>query len=220
MSKVVLYGTGQIASVLHTYLAYDSPHEVVAFTVEGARIESSTLLGLPVVPFEQIVERYPPDDVSMLIAVGFQRVNRLRAERYRTAKQLGYELITYIHSSATTWPDLVIGDKCVVMEQTVVQPYAVIGDDVTLGPGSCVGHHSTIGDHCLLASHVDVSGNVRVDEYCFLGANSTLRDGITVGPGCVIGANVAILRDTGANEVHVGPRAEILPVPSDKLPRI
>jgi sugar O-acyltransferase (sialic acid O-acetyltransferase NeuD family) len=220
MSKVVLYGTGQVASVLYTYLTYDSPHEVVAFTVEGERIESSTLLGLPVVPFDGLVERYSPDEVSMLIAVGFQRVNRLRAERYGMAKELGYELITYIHSSAITWPDLVIGDNCVVMEQTVIQPYAVIGDDVTLGPGSCVGHHSAIGDHCLLASHVDVSGNVRVGDYCFLGANSTLRDGIIIGQGTVVGANVAILRDTGPNEVHVGPRARILPIPSDKLPRI
>jgi sugar O-acyltransferase (sialic acid O-acetyltransferase NeuD family) len=156
----------------------------------------------------------------MLIAVGFQRVNRLRAERFEAARTLGYELVTYIHSSATVWPDLVIGDNCVVMEQTVIQPFAAIGDDVTLGPGSCVGHHSVIGDHCLLASHVDVSGNVRVEEYCFLGANATLRDGIKIGPSCVIGANVAILHDTGPNEVHVGPRAQLLPIPSDRLPRI
>jgi sugar O-acyltransferase (sialic acid O-acetyltransferase NeuD family) len=178
------------------------------------------MLDLPVIPFEDVVRMFPPDGFAMLIAVGFQRVNRLRAERFEIARGLGYELVSYIHSSATTWPDLVIGANCVVMEQVVIQPFAEIGDDVTLGPGSAVGHHSVIGDHCLLASHVDVSGNVRVGEYCFLGANSTLRDGITVAPGCVIGANVAILRDTAPNEVHVGPRAEVLPIPSDKLPRI
>lgn len=220
MARVVVYGTGQVASVVHTYLTEDSPHEVVAFTVGASHVTSGTLLGLPVVPFEEITDLYPPTEFAMIIGIGFQQVNRLRAEKYAEAKALGYELVTYIHSGATVWKDLVIGDNCVVMENTVIQPFAVLGDDVILGPGSCVGHHSTIKDHCLLASHVDVSGNVTVEPYCFLGANSTIRDRVTVAEDCVVGANVAILQDTVARGVYLGPRPELLGLPSDKLPRI
>ena len=83
-----------------------------------------------------------------------------------------------------------------------------------------MGHHSTIKDHCLLASHVDVSGNVTVEPYCFLGANSTVRDGVTVAADCVVGANVGIFQDTEPQGVYVGPRPELLGLPSNKLPRI
>lgn len=220
MAKVVVYGTGDMASIVHAYLTHDSPHDVVAFTVDGAHMTSNSIHELPVVPFEGIEAAYPPNDFAMIVAVGFQRVNRLRAEKYVEAKAVGYELLTYVHSKATVWPDLVIGDNCLVMENTVIQPFASVGNNVTLGSGSCVGHHSVIKDHCLLASHVDVSGNVTVEPYCFLGANSTIRDGVTIAAECVIGANVAILHNTSAREVYVTPRADLLPLPSDKLPRI
>jgi sugar O-acyltransferase (sialic acid O-acetyltransferase NeuD family) len=220
MARVVVYGTGQVASVVHTYLTEDSPHEVVAFTVGASHVASDTFLDLSVVPFEDVARHYPPTEFAMIIAIGFQQVNRLRAEKYAEAKASGYELITYIHSKATVWKDLVIGDNCVVMEDTVIQPFAVVGNDVILGPGSCVGHHSIIKDHCLLASHVDVSGNVIVEPYCFLGANSTIRDGVTVAEECVVGANVAIHQDTISRGVYVGPRPELLGLPSNKLPRI
>ncbi len=220
MSKVVVFGTGDVASMVHTYLTHDSPHDVVAFTVDDEHMLSNSLFDLPIIPFEGIAARYPPDDFAMIIAIGFQQVNRVRAEKYVQAKALGYELLTYVHSKATVWPGLVIGDNCLVMENTVIQPFASVGNNVTLGSGSCVGHHSIIKDHCLLASHVDVSGNVTVEPYCFLGANSTIRDGVTIAAECVIGANVAILHNTNAREVYVTPRADLLPLPSDKLPRI
>lgn len=220
MAKVVVFGTGQVASVVHTYLTEDSSHDVVAFTVGGSHVTSDTHLGVPVVPFEDVAVLYPPTEFAMIIAIGFQQVNRVRAEKYVEAKAMGYELLTYIHSKATVWSNLVIGDNCLVMENTVIQPFAVVGNNVILGPGSCVGHHSTIKDHCLLASHVDVSGNVTVEPYCFLGANSTVRDGVTVAEDCVVGANVGIFQDTDARGVYVGARPELLGLPSDKLPRI
>ena len=36
--KVVLFGNGQMACFAHTVLTNDSPHEVVAFTVDEAYI--------------------------------------------------------------------------------------------------------------------------------------------------------------------------------------
>ena len=34
MSRVVLFGTGDFARIAHVYLREDSPHEVVAFSVD------------------------------------------------------------------------------------------------------------------------------------------------------------------------------------------
>ena len=38
MSQVVLFGAGKIADVVYFQLTHDSPHEVVAFTVDGVHI--------------------------------------------------------------------------------------------------------------------------------------------------------------------------------------
>ena len=65
MSNVVLFGTGDFARAARVYLDADSPHEVVAFTVHERYREATTLEGLPVVAFEEMAERYPPDANAM-----------------------------------------------------------------------------------------------------------------------------------------------------------
>src|SRR3954463_667776 len=98
MSKVVVFGIGDFARIATVYLDEDSPHEVVAFTVDQRYIEGNELLGRPVVAFEQVAERYPPGQYAALVAVGFSKVNQARAEVYGRVKELGYELITYVNS--------------------------------------------------------------------------------------------------------------------------
>lgn len=220
MTRLILYGTGQMASVMYEYLTRDSPHDVVAFTVDGSLLIETRLLGLPVVAFEDVADRYPPDDFEMMITVGYQRVNRLRAERFGQAREMGYRMPSYVSSRAAVWPDLVMGENCVILEGNIIQPYVRVGDNVMIGPGACVGHHNVIMDHCFLASHVDVSGDVTIEPYSFLGANCTIRDGVTVARDNVIGANVVVLRSTDPGQVYLSPRPQLMPISSDKLPRI
>jgi len=40
MAKVVVFGVSQWAELAHFYLTHDSPHEVVAFTLDRDYIES------------------------------------------------------------------------------------------------------------------------------------------------------------------------------------
>jgi sugar O-acyltransferase (sialic acid O-acetyltransferase NeuD family) len=217
MERVVLFGNGSVASVAYFTLTHDSPYEVAAFTVDREYIKEDTLFGLPVVPFADVESIYPPDEYKMLIAVGYIRVNRLRAEKYYQAKSMGYQLISHVSSKATTWPGLIIGENCVIGANSVIQPFVEIGNDVFIRDVSLVGHHTVIKDHCFLASGVVVSGNVTVEPYCFLGANSTIRNEITIGRECVIGAGALILEDTQKREVYMGKAANLLPIPSDKL---
>lgn len=220
MADVVVYGTGDVARLVHAFLTHDSPHRVVAFCLDRDRITESRFLDLPLVAFDTVTDRYPPATTQMMIAVGFQRVNEVRAEKFHQAKEMGYHLARYVSSSATVWRDVPMGENCIVMERNVIQPFARIGDDVILGPANSIGHHVEIGDHAFLASQVDLSGRVVVEERCFLGANATVRDGIRIGRSSVIGANVQIMKDTAERQVYHAPRPRLLRLPSDKLPRI
>jgi sugar O-acyltransferase (sialic acid O-acetyltransferase NeuD family) len=220
MSQVVVFGNGMVAKLAHFYLTHDSAHDVVAFCVDREHARTDTLLGLPVVPFDEVVGRYPPTSHRMFVAVGYGRMNKFREERYNQAKALGYELISYISSKSTIWPEAVIGDNCFIMEHNVIQPFTRLGNDITMWSGSHVGHESVIKDHCFISSQVVISGMVTIEPNCFIGVNATIRDQVTIARECVIGAGALITFDTQEREVYRGTKAERLPMTSDRLPSV
>jgi sugar O-acyltransferase (sialic acid O-acetyltransferase NeuD family) len=204
-----VFGTGSFAEVVKFYLDHDSDHEVVAFTVHAANVpEDASLAGLPVVPFEEVAERYPPGEHAMFVAVGYRDVNKVRADLCGQARDLGYELITYVCSKATHWGDTKIGDNCFIFEDNTLQAFVSIGDGVVLWSGNHIGHHVTIGDYCFVTSHVVISGHTTIGDYSFLGVNSTFRDAITVGRSNVIGAGALIMKSTEDDEVYVPQRTK------------
>ncbi len=81
MQKLVIFGTGPIAEVAYYYFREDSTYRVAAFTVDASHQTGDSHLGLSVVPFEAVAERLPPDEFDMFVAMGYGRVNRLRAEK-------------------------------------------------------------------------------------------------------------------------------------------
>jgi sugar O-acyltransferase (sialic acid O-acetyltransferase NeuD family) len=204
----VIFGTGGIAEIVHFYLEHDSPHDVVAFTAHGDQIDAGEYRGLPVVPFEEVGHRYPPAGHAMYVAIGYRRVNRIRAEVFGQAKEKGYDLITYISSKATFWDANEIGENCFIFEDNTIQPFVTIGDDCVLWSGNHIGHHATIGDHCFIPSHVVVSGHVTVGRYSFLGVNATFRDAISVGESNVVGAGALIMKSTKDGEVYIAARTK------------
>jgi FlaA1/EpsC-like NDP-sugar epimerase len=60
MAKVIIFGIGQIAEIAHFYLTNDSEHEVVAFTVDKEFLEKEKFHDLPVIAYEELIEKYPP----------------------------------------------------------------------------------------------------------------------------------------------------------------
>jgi len=218
VKPVVIFGRGTTANLAHFYLTHDSDREIAAFSVDAGHLVDHELFGLPVVPFEEVVDRYPPDAYDMFVAVGYGRLNRFREAKYHEVKGLGYELISYVSSKAVVWPGAVIGDNCFIMEGNLIQPFTELGSNIIMWGGSHVGHHSVIEDHVFVSSHVVVSGYVRIGERCFLGVNATIRDSITIANDCVIGAGALMLKSTKPEEVFVGPKPTLLPFPSSRLP--
>lgn len=201
--KVVLFGTGSLAELLHVYLRDDSDHEVVGFTATADRIDGSSFSGLPLVPFEEVVDRYPPGEHRMFVAVGYDRLNRVRSRFYGEAKSKGYELITYVSPTATVRA-VALGDNCAVLDGAAIEPLATVGNDVIVWGGARISHHSSVGDHSFIAPGATVAGHSVVGNHCFLGVNCTVRDGISVGDDCLIGAGATVLRDVPARQVLVG----------------
>lgn len=217
MKKLVIFGAGDIGKLAHFYFTRDAGREVVAFTVDRAYRTSDRFLGLPLHDFETIVERCPPGDHDLFIAVSYVNMNRTRAERYGIAKELGYTLPSYVSSRCSYLSDDPPGDNCFILEDNTIQPFVRIGRNVTLWSGNHVGHESVIEDHCFISSHVVIPGHVRVGAYSFLGVNATLRHAITIAPRTLIGAGAVVTRDTEEGGVYVPPAAVRLDRRSDEI---
>jgi sugar O-acyltransferase (sialic acid O-acetyltransferase NeuD family) len=217
---LIIFGSGDIAQLAHYYFSTDSNYEVVAFTVDAGYLTEKHLCGLPVVPFEELIDLHPPDTHTVFIALSYSKLNQVRKAKYLAAKALGYQLGSYISSHATVLNEGRIGDNCFILEDNTIQPFVTIGNNATLWSGNHIGHHSIIHDHCFIASHVVVSGGVEIGESCFIGVNATLRDHIKVGEKCVIGAGAILLADAESEGVYIGHASDRAKVPSSRLREI
>ena len=203
MSKIIIFGAGKIADEAYFYLANDSPHEIVAFTVDDEHLNATEKLGLPVVAFEEVVQLYPPHEFKMFVAVGYQDLNKFRARKYKEAKAKGYELISYVSSRASNFGNVEIGDNCFVLELVTIQPCSKIGNNVFLWSGNHVGHHASVADHCYIAGQVVISGSTKVEPYCFVGVGATLGHEITIGRESFIGAGSLITKNVEPSSVYI-----------------
>lgn len=210
MSKLVIFGAGDIARLAHYYFTYDSEHEVVAFVVDREYHHQDEFLGLPLLCLDQLVENYPPNTYQMFVGLSYAKMNKIRAEKYQAVKALGYTLVSYISSKCTWLTQYPLGDNCFILEDNTIQPFVKIGSNVTLWSGNHIGHDSVIDDHCFISSHVVVSGHVHIHKSCFIGVNATLRDAIKIAPETLVGAGSVITKDTVEKGVYVPQRVTLL----------
>lgn len=218
MKKLVIFGLGDMAILAHYYFSGDPDYQVCAFSVtkEFINDQKKTMFNLPIVPFEDINALYPPDQYVMFIAVGYKNLNKERANLYNAAKQMGYNLATYIHPKATVLTPI-IGDNCFIFEDNTIQPFVEIGNNVILWSGNHIGHHTIIDDHCFITSHVVLAGRTYLGKYSFVGVNATIIDDVKVAENCIIGAGSLITKDTNPGTVYKMKAAELSAVPSDKV---
>jgi sugar O-acyltransferase (sialic acid O-acetyltransferase NeuD family) len=201
MSKVILFGTGRGADVAYRFLARDSEHRVCGFALDRAYIERETFHDLPVVAFEELEQHFPPDEYKLLILLGYQRMNSLRAEKYLAAKQRSYSFISYVNSAFYRADDLNVGENCFILDNQSISLDVKIGNNVVMWSSNHIGDLSVIEDHAWLASHVTVAADVVIKPYCFLGIGATVGNKLTLGEATFVGANALVASDTGEKSV-------------------
>jgi sugar O-acyltransferase (sialic acid O-acetyltransferase NeuD family) len=209
MRKLVLFGIGKIGQVAYHHFSTDSDYEVTAFAVDQAFIPADKHFdGLPVIPFEEIEKHYPPAECDLFIAVGYQQLNRLRAERLADAQKKGYRLATYISSQNKHLKREQVGDNCFVMSGEPLQPHARIGDNCFIWTNALIGHHTQVGSHCWITSGVVIGGNCRIGDYGFFGLGATIGHEVTIGVNSLVGAGALITKDAPENSVYIQPETE------------
>lgn len=210
MSKIIIFGSAEIAELANFYFSNDSAFEVIAFTVDDKYINDGFFCKKPVIPFSELKKKYSPNDYSMHVALSYNKLNLLREEKYFQVKKHGYKLVNYISSKATYWPELIIGDNCFILENQNLQPNITLGNNIMMWSGNHVGHGSSISDHAYISSHVVIAGNCSIGQRCFLGINSTVKDFVKIEDDSFIGMGANVTQDLSEGSVVLNSSSTIL----------
>lgn len=208
MKKILIAGNAITAEIICAYLSRDARYQVVGLAVDDAYASQGGVEGYTTVGLSEAVRAFPPDTHSVIMAMGYNDLNRTREAMFTQLKALGYNVETYIHPDAGVYTNRPLGEGCVVLPGAVIEPNAQIGANTMVWSNVTVAHHSSVGDHCWLGAGTVISGQAKVLHNTFLGVNCTVVNDVTVGEFNIIGAAAMVSRSTAPSSVHLARSAE------------
>jgi sugar O-acyltransferase (sialic acid O-acetyltransferase NeuD family) len=208
MKKIMVAGNAITAEILCAYLSLDARYEVAGLTVDDEFVVGGGIGGYQTVGLSDVAKIFAPDTHRVIMAMGYNDLNRTREVMFNRLKDMGYSVETYIHPDARVYTDQPVGEGSVVLPGAVVEPHVRVGANTMVWCNVTVAHHSSVGDHCWLGAGTVLAGQAKVLRNTFLGVNCTVVNNVTVGEFNIIGAGAMISRDTKPHSVHLARSAE------------
>lgn len=201
--RLLIFGIGKIAEVVHYYASKECGFDVAAFCVNKQYLNTEDFQKLPVVSFETIESTHPPDKYDMFIAVGYHDLNKLREDKCKEAIGKGYQLVSVVSPLTNLPSNVEYGWNCFIMPPAIVHPCVQIKNNVFIWSGAMVGHHSVIEDNCWLTSCCNISGNVQMGANTFVAVNATVGHSAIIGKNCFLGANTLVTKNLEDGKVVI-----------------
>ena len=202
---MIIFGTKDLAEMSKFYFETSWIRETVdAFIQDGEYIKEDTFCNLPVIPFEEVEEHFPPDETRFFAPMSGAKMNTIRERVYLRIKEKGYTMPTFIHEKAHVWDTTAVGENCFIQELNNIQYGTTVGNNVMMWAGNHIGHHGRIESHTFFTSHVVLSGHCTVGPWSWVGVNSTIKDFTRIAEGSLIAMGASITKNTEAWKVHIG----------------
>ena len=213
--RIVLAGNAITAQILHSYLASDPRYDVVGATVDDAFASSGGIAGVETIPLSKLKQALAPDMCRVIMAIGYDDLNRVRESVFGRLKDMGYGIETYVHAHAHVHTAHPLGEGCVVLPGAVIEPHATVGANVMVWSNVTLAHHCNVAEHCWIAAGTVISGQAKVRRNTFVGVNATIVNDVTIGEYNIVGAAALISRDTKPHSVHLARSGEPFRYSSD-----
>ena len=221
MGQIVMFGAGKVADVVYRHITLAGEHEVVAFTTDAEHVpEGGAFHGKPVIPFDSLQDRFPPDRYAMIVAIGYHDLNAVRKAKYDAAKGKGYRLVSYVSPRASVGDWLDMGDNCIVLDAAVIEPGARLGNNVVVWSGVLVGHHTTIADHAWIAGQAVFGGSAFLGERSFVGLGAIVAHEVELGAQTMVGAGALVTKCADERSVFVEANTERFRLDSERFLKI
>lgn len=208
MKKVILAGNAITASILFSYLREDPRYQVVGVTVDDEFLSQGGIEDLTAVGLSKVSQAFPPATCQVIMAAGYNDLNRTRESLFTRLKAAGYQIETYVHPDAHVYSTHPLGEGSVVLPGAVIEPHAQIGRNTMVWCNVTLAHHSHVAENCWIAAGTVISGQAKVLRNSFVGVNATIVNEVTVGEYNIVGANALISKDTKSNSVNLARSAE------------
>jgi sugar O-acyltransferase (sialic acid O-acetyltransferase NeuD family) len=215
VKDIVLAGNAITARILASYLARDDRYRVVGLTVDDEYVQSGGIDGLQSTPFSRLKESHPAEECAVIMAMGYNDLNRSRESMFTRLKAAGYAIESYVHPDAKVYTEHPLGEGCVVLPSAVIEPFVRVGANSMIWANVTLAHHSSVAEHCWVASGAVISGQADIKRNCFIGVNATIVNEITVGQYCIVGAGALITKNTKPSTVHLARSGEEHRFPSE-----
>lgn len=216
MKKIILAGNAITADILYSYIRTDNRYEVLGLTVDDEFLSKGGIEGIAAVGLSQVQKEFPPEECRVVMAAGYNDLNRVRESLFCRLKALGYAVETYIHPDACVYTRHELGEGCIVLPNAVIEPHAKVGANTMVWCNVTLAHHSSVAEHCWIAAGTVISGQANVLRNSFVGVNATVVNEVTVGEYNIVGAAALISKDTKAGAVHLARSAEPLRYSSEE----
>ena len=204
--KCVIFGTTDFGKMLRYYFEKYADVQIVAYTVDKAYLESDTYDGLPAVAYEEVEKAYPPTEYTMVIALGYKKMNQIRQQKFEDAKRKGYRIENFVHPSVVD-ESVAMGEGNIILEHVTLAYGTKIGNSNIIWNGSQISHESQVGDYNFFSVDSVIAGKTVVKNNCFLGINSTVLGNRTLEYATLVGAGAFVKENTEPYSVYVPARS-------------
>lgn len=205
---IIIFGAGFFADQIYRYLTKEGKF-VSAFTVEKEYCTAKWFHDIQVIPFEELELHFSKENISILICVGYNKMNQIREQIFEKIKNKGYKILSYIHPKATVLADRV-GMGNIILENASIGIGCIIGEGNIFYNNAVICHDVSVNSFNYFSPSSTVLGTAVVKNGCFLGANATIKNGITIDDYSLIGANAFVRKNTCKQSVVVPAESVVL----------
>jgi len=213
---IVIFGTNTLSANALAFYRSEGLGEVAAFTVDRARMDADTFYGLPVVAYEDLSEKHPPDGFEIFVTVGYSDLNRHRERIMDRVRGDGYALASCI-SRRTNILAEAIGENAFIFPGCTIDPYVTVGRGVLISSNAYIAHYCSIGDYCFIAGGATIGGTTSIGHHSIVGCNATVGPNVDLGAYNFLGDGVLVRQSSQEGSVFIPEQTPKGPMSAERV---
>lgn len=195
MRDLVIFGATELARMARYCAVEEQEREVAAFVVDEGYKTHADVLGVPVIEWPEMQQRFAPTETDCFIALGYRTMRGRRAV-FEQVRDAGYGLMNLASPAGHIAKGVLMGENNIILPGAVLEPGVRIGSNNVIWSNATVCHDVEMGSHNFVAANVTLGGYTRLGDLNFVGFSTTILQHIAVGNETLIGAQSLVREPT------------------------
>lgn len=210
MKQLVIVGAGSFGREILEYAiaiieAGKNEWEIKGFLDDNRHALDDYDVNYPIVG--GISDYMPQKDDVFISAFG---EGKARVKFANIIRERGGKFVNIIHPTATILHRVVLGDGCIIGQNTLIANDTKCGDFLYMNYGSVVGHDNILGIGCTINVYCNTNGHDTLGDYVYMGPHSVIVQGRSVGDNVNIAAGAAVFNNVKSDRTIYGNPAKTL----------